>query len=187
MKKIGTLETENNNLKFDEINEKKIVELKYREFNNEIENLTKSMENASSKLRRIEQQLKNSEEDSSDKESRFQQLRQNMKILQNKFDENENELFNQQNQNKIDNNTNTRLIENLEGQLKSIKAAKATVESLLLSSSDEDDTLHSDLLAKLAILQQELSVDKINIIEKDRLIIKLKEDEGRRGHEIIRR
>ena len=57
LKKIGTHETENNNLKFDQINEKKIVELKYREFNNEIENLTKSIENASSKSRRIEQQL----------------------------------------------------------------------------------------------------------------------------------
>ena len=73
MKKIGILETENNKLKFDQINEKKIIELKYKELNNEIENLTKNVENGSSKLRRIEQQLKNSEEDSSDKESKYQQ------------------------------------------------------------------------------------------------------------------
>ena len=178
MKKIEILETENNKLKFDQINEKKIIELKYKEMNNEIENLTKNVENGSSKLRRIEQQLKNSEEDSSDKESKYQQLRQNMKILQNKFNENENELFNQQNKNKIDNNGNVRLIENLEGQLKSLKAAKATIESLLLSASDEDDTLHGDLLAKLSNLQQELSIEKTKNIEKERLFIELNENKN---------
>ena len=158
--------------------DKNASDVRVRVLTDEVEKLRALADTANVKIKRTEQQLKLSEEDSLEKENRNVLSRQQLTALQLQCDKGETDILVIKSQIKTDASENRRVIESLEAQLQSVRAAKATVESLLLSSGDEDDSAHTDLINQIKQLQGVLDNERNNSLKKDSLLSGYEEEKN---------
>ena len=173
-KKLDDVQAESESREGVRTTEKLLSDQRTRQLNEEIEVLTTSVESGLSKCRRAEQQLLFSQDDAADKELRYQQSRQSSAALQKRCDEAESEVLVWRGKCKSDAVQSDATVEDLNAQLVSMKAAKAVVESLLLSSGDDDDLERSELLAKISKLNIELASERSAVADRDALANSLK-------------
>jgi hypothetical protein len=173
-KKFDDAQAESEMRESNRSSEKSISDQRTRQLSEEIEQLTTTVESGLSKCRRAEQQLLFSQEDAADKELRYHQSRQASAALQKRCDEAESEVLVWRGKCKSDAVQSDVTVEELTAQLASMKAAKAVVESLLLSSGDDDDLERSELLAKISKLNIELAAERSAVADRDSLANSLK-------------
>ena len=173
-KKYEYLEADSESKESSRASEKAFSDQRTRQLSEEVEQLTTTVESGLSKCRRAEQQLVFSQEDAADKELRYQQSRQAFAALQKRCDEAESEVLVWRGKCKSDAAQSDVTVEDLTAQLASMKAAKAVVESLLLSSGDDDDLERSELLAKISKLNIDLAAERSAVADRDSLANSLK-------------